>query len=276
MSAFESSILLIGESGVGKTHYGAQLLRRLMNGDGRLRMNGAATNLEPFEAALDSLNEGRAAGHTATSIYVDSVWPIIDADGHKAELVWPEYGGEQIKTIIESRRVPDTWQTRIGAADAWLLLIRLQQTRIGDDIFSRPLENLRGSSTDNREVQPSDQARLIELLQMFLFAGGLSGRSDRLPRLGVLLTCWDEAAIETTPEEALNERLPLLAAFLRSTWKTPLIMGLSALERPLSPTARDMDYVSQGPEHFGYIIRPDGTRSNDLTAPIHAMLSMFA
>ena len=53
-----NSILLIGESGVGKTHYGAQLLQRLMKGDGLLRMNGAATNLEPFEAALENLNEG--------------------------------------------------------------------------------------------------------------------------------------------------------------------------------------------------------------------------
>ena len=111
MTAPGSSILLIGESGVGKTHYGAQLLRRLMKGDDLLRMDGAATNVEPFEAALESLNDGRAAGHTATATYVDSVWPVADAQGRRAELVWPDYGGEQIKTIIESRRVPAAWRT---------------------------------------------------------------------------------------------------------------------------------------------------------------------
>lgn len=81
MNQTSNSILLVGESGVGKTHYGAQLLRRLMRIPGALRMNGAATNLEAFEAALESLDEGRAAGHTARSVNVDSVWPVIDADG---------------------------------------------------------------------------------------------------------------------------------------------------------------------------------------------------
>ncbi|AGA08857.1 hypothetical protein HR059_31505 (plasmid) [Sinorhizobium meliloti WSM1022] len=275
MTAPSSSILLVGESGVGKTHYGAQLLRRLMKGDDLLRMDGAATNVEPFEAALDSLNEGRAAEHTPTATYVDSVWPVADAKGRRADLVWPDYGGEQIKTIIESRRVPAAWQTRINTTGAWLLLIRLQQTRIGDDIFSKPLRDLRGTSMKNQEVLPSDQARLVELLQMLLFAGGLSGQTNRMPRLGVLLTCWDEAAFDGTPEEALGARLPLVSSFVRSVWQSPLIMGLSALERPLSPTARDMDYVAQGPEHFGYVIASDGTRSNDLTAPIFAMLNTF-
>jgi len=276
MTPLSSSILLVGESGVGKTHYGAQLLRRLMKGDDLLRMDGAATNVEPFEAALESLNDGRAAGHTAMATYVDSVWPVVDAQGRRAKVIWPDYGGEQIKNVIESRRVPTAWQTRIHTARAWLLLIRLQQTRIGDDIFSKPLRDLCGTSMENQEVHPSDQARLVELLQMFLFAGGLTGLTDRMPRLGVLLTCWDEATFFGTPKEALDARLPLVSAFVHSVWQCPLIMGLSALERPLSPTARDMDYVAQGPEHFGYVIASDGTRSNDLTAPIHAMLGTFA
>jgi hypothetical protein len=143
MSANDNSILLIGESGVGKTHYGAQLLKRLMNGEGQLRMDGAATNLEPFEAALESLNEGMAAGHTATTTYVDSVWPIADARGRKAELVWPDYGGEQIKAMSSTRRLPAAWRGRVVTAPAWLLLIRLQQTRVNDDIFSRPLTELK-------------------------------------------------------------------------------------------------------------------------------------
>lgn len=276
MSDPATSILLIGESGVGKTHYGAQLLHRLMKGDGALRMDGAATNLEPFEAALESLNEGRAAGHTARSVYVDSVWPVAYGDGHRADLIWPEYGGEQIKSVIDSRRLPDAWQARVDSANAWLLLIRLQQTRIGDDIFSKPLGDLRETSTENQEVHPSDQARLVELLQMLLFAHGTGGRQLATPRLGVLLTCWDEAGIGGTPAAALDARLPLVSAFVRSNWKDPLVMGLSALERPLSPIERDMEYVSQGPERFGYVIAPDGMRSSDLTVPIHAMLGTLA
>lgn len=272
MSAKSHSILIIGESGVGKTHYGAQLLRRLMNVQGALSMNGAATNLEPFEAALESLNEGRAADHTARSVYVDSEWPVIDANGSQADLVWPEYGGEQIKSMIETRRLPDAWQVRINKADAWLLLIRLQQTRMGDDMFSKPLNDLRGATSENTEVRPSDQARLVELLQMLLFSHAATARAGHAPTLCVLLTCWDEAAFAGTPSEALRERLPLVSAFVRANWRNPLTMGLSALERPLSPTERDLAYAIRGPEHFGYVVEADGERTSDLTVPIHALL----
>ena len=235
-------------------------------------MNGAATNLEAFEAALESLDEGRAAGHTARSVNVDSVWPVIDADGREADLIWPEYGGEQIKSMIENRRLPDTWQKRVDEADAWLMLIRLQQTSIGDDMFSKPLAGLKGVSVENGEVYPSDQAKLVELLQMLIFSHRSTSKSHRLPRLGVLLTCWDETGIAKTPSKALEGRLPLVSAFVRSNWRQPLIMGLSALERSLSPTTRDMEYASKGPEHFGYVVEANGTKSSDLTLPIFHLL----
>lgn len=272
MSRTPNSILLVGESGVGKTHYGAQLLRRLMRLPGALRMNGAASNLEAFEAALENLDEGRAAGHTARSVNVDSIWPVVDANGREADLVWPEYGGEQIKSVIDNRRLPDRWQKRVNEADAWLLLIRLQQTSVGDDMFSKPLAGLKGTSVENREVHPSDQARLVELLQMLIFSHLSTSKSHRPPHLGVLLTCWDEAGGAQIPPEALKARLPLVSAFVRANWRQPLIMGLSALERPLSPTTRDMEYVSKGPEHFGYVVEANGTKSVDLTLPIYHLL----
>ncbi|MCA6115201.1 hypothetical protein J6524_09855 [Bradyrhizobium sp. WSM 1738] len=270
-----NTILLIGESGVGKTHFGAQLLKRLMKGDGSLRMNGAATNLEPFEAALESLNEGKAAGHTATSTYVDSIWPIADADGYSAELIWPDYGGEQIKNIVTFRRVPVAWQERVRDAAVWFLLVRLQQARVGEDIFSRPLADLRGSAVENHEVVVSDQARLIELLQMLMYiADPLAQRPIARPKLGILLTCWDELRIDgAVPEVALKERLPMLWDFVSSNWQTPKVMGLSALGRPLSPSEQDVEYVSRGPEHFGYVVGSDGSTSPDLTLPIQSFLN---
>ncbi len=50
----KNSILIIGESGVGKTHFGAQLLMRLQQNLGQLSMDGAATNLEPFIEAMET------------------------------------------------------------------------------------------------------------------------------------------------------------------------------------------------------------------------------
>lgn len=277
MNTDNSSILLIGESGVGKTHYGAQLLKRLMKGDGMLRMDGAATNLEPFEAAMESLNEGMSADHTPTSIYVDSIWPIADTQNRKAELVWPDYGGEQIKAMSSTRRIPAVWRSRVVSTPAWLLLVRLQQTRASDDIFSRPLHEISGSSGENREVQVSDQARLIELLQMLIYIrGAISTSPLESPRLCILLSCWDElgaVAQDERPAVILKQRLPMFASFLTSTWVEPIVLGLSALERTLTSSDRDMEYAARGPEQFGYIVLPDGGRSTDLTLPIQQLLA---
>lgn len=274
MSASNRSILLIGESGVGKTHYGAQLLKRLMKGDGQLRMDGAATNLEPFVAAMESLNEGMAAGHTPTTTYVDSIWPIKDVSGRKAELVWPDYGGEQIKTISSTRRIPAAWRARVVGAPAWLLLVRLQQTRVSEDIFTRPLSTLKGEGVDNREVQVSDQARLIELLQILLYIrGAISTKPLESPRLCVLLSCWDELGTDELPAVVLDQRLPMFSSFVHSIWSEPSVLGLSALERPLSPRDQDIEYAARGPEQFGYIVLPGGQRSTDLTSPIQRLLA---
>lgn len=264
-----SSVLLIGESGVGKTHYGAQLLKRLMKGDGRLRMNGAATNLEPFSSAMESLDEGLAAAHTATATYVESVWPVADAAGNLTELFWPDYGGEQVKAIIDNRQISTVWASRVAAASAWILLIRLQQVHQRDDVFSKPLAELKRASTPTDELRISDQARLIELLQMLVYVRG--SRPDHAletPRLEILLSCWDEISGADTPSELLRLHMPMLHDFISSNWVHPVVMGLSALERPLSPHNRDMEYVTKGSEQFGYVVLADGTRSTDLTLPI--------
>ncbi|MDM4770221.1 hypothetical protein [Solimonas sp. SE-A11] len=273
MSDSDNSILLIGESGAGKTHFGAQLLKRLLQAEGALRMDGAATNLEPFQAAMQRLDEGMAADHTATATYVDSVWPITDAQGRRAQLIWPDYGGEQIKTISTSRRVPVAWRERVLPAQSWLLLIRLQHTRVSDDIFSRPLQQLGGGGTAQRAAALSDQSRLIELLQMMIYIGAPAVSEQMIrPRLTVLLTCWDELKTEELPGSILQQQLPMLTDFIKSTWASPEVLGLSALERPLHPRDQDPEYAARGPEQFGYVVLPDGQRSTDLTLPIQRLL----
>jgi hypothetical protein len=270
-----NSILLIGESDVGKTHYGAQLLKRLMKGDGALRMHGAASNLQPFEAALERLNEGIAAEHTTATTYVESIWPVVDSADRAGELIWPDYGGEQLKNISLSRKVPAAWRNRIVHASAWLFLLRLHKIRTSEDIFSKPFAQLVGARNEPREIHVSDQARLIDLFQMLIYAGGISlDRALKRPKLVVLLTCWDEmpAGVEV-PADVLRSRLPMFSDFLLSSWGRPEVFGLSALGRTLSKTDPDGDYAAMGPEHFGYVVLPDGSRSQDLTLPIRVALS---
>jgi hypothetical protein len=271
----QHSILLVGESNVGKTHYGAQFLKRLMVEACALKRNGAATNLEAFTSALSCLADGKATDHTPASTYVESVWPIKDDAGCTAELVWPDYGGEQVRNLVTQRRIPAPWRERVLQATDWVVLLRLHSLRAEDDLFTRSLQSFATAETKEiTDYQPSDQSRTIELLQMLLYLAQLNlDRKLRKPRLTVLLSCWDELETNELPEKLLAATLPMFWSFIRSNWESPTVMGLSALERALSMTESDPDFTIRGPEEFGYVILPDGKKDNDITLPIQRLMS---
>lgn len=274
--AAQHTILLVGESNVGKTHYGAQFLKRLMVKACALKMLGAPTNLEAFTTALSCLTEGRATDHTPANTYVESVWPITDEAGRYAELVWPDYGGEQVRNLVTQRRIPTAWRERVLEATDWILLIRLHSLRSEDDLFSRPLQSFTAAEPEEEAApyEPSDQARTVELLQMLLYLAQLHlDRPLRKPRLTILLSCWDELETAELPAELLASRLPMLWSFVRSNWMSPTVIGLSALERALSKTEADQEYATRGPEEFGYVVLPDGEKNVDITLPIQRLMA---
>ncbi|KKA06862.1 hypothetical protein VP02_16345 [Pseudomonas ogarae] len=274
--AAQHTILLVGESNVGKTHYGAQFLKRLMVKSCELKMTGAPTNLEAFTTALSCLTEGRATDHTPANIYTESVWPITDQAGRYAELVWPDYGGEQVRSLVTQRQIPAAWRDRVIEATDWVVLIRLHSLRSEDDLFSRPLQSFAAGEPQGEaaEYELSDQARAVELLQMLLYLAQFNlDRPLVKPRLTILLSCWDELETTEMPADLLSSRLPMLWSFVRSNWVSPNVLGLSALERALSMTDADREYAIRGPEEFGYVVLPNGARSPDITLPIQQLMA---
>ncbi len=274
--AAQHTILLVGESNVGKTHYGAQFLKRLMVKACALKMSGAPTNLEAFTTALGCLTEGKSTDHTPANTYVESVWPITDETGRSAELVWPDYGGEQVRNLVTQRRIPAAWRERVLEATDWVLLIRLHSLRSEEDLFSRPLQSFAAKEPEEETAarEPSDQARIVELLQMLLYLAQFHlDRPLRKPRLTILLSCWDELETTELPANLLASRLPMLWSFVRSNWVSPTVIGLSALERALSKTDADQEYATRGPEEFGYVVLPDGVKNTDITLPIQRLMA---
>lgn len=270
------TILLVGESNVGKTHYGAQFLKRLMVKDCALKMSSAPTNLEAFTTALSCLTEGKSTDHTPANTYVESIWPISDVAGRCAELIWPDYGGEQVRNLVTQRRIPTDWRGRVLEAKDWVLLIRLHSLRSEEDLFSRPLQSFAEAESQGDSVtyELSDQARIVELLQMLLYLAQFHLEQPlRKPRLTILLSCWDELETAAIPADLLASRLPMLWSFVRSNWASPMVMGLSALERALSRTDPDQEYAIRGPEEFGYVVLPDGVINKDITLPIQHLMA---
>jgi Double-GTPase 1 len=269
-----TTLLVVGEYGVGKTHYGAQLLQRLNQQGGALRMRGAASNISAYESALQRLNEGIAAEHTARSEYVESLWPVEDRGGQATDLVWPDYGGEQVQQMIVQRQVSPAWRERLRLSNGWLLFVRVQHSQVDDDMFSRPLAQLAQIQDTERTFKMSEQAHYVELLQMLLFVRGVGTLLQvAAPALTVLLSCWDEvgpAGDGVRPSDMLAQRLPMLADFVTANWRSERlsVVGLSALGRPLRTDVPDEDYINRGPEQFGYVVSADGSHADDLTLPI--------
>lgn len=266
-------LALFGESSVGKTHYGGQLLTRIETETCDLKMREAPADLSPFEEVRLKLSKGLLAAHTASNVYKESYWPVMNSErGIYLDLIWPDYAGEQVKQLIDMRLMGKEWLGRVQSADGWLLMIRPKLAKQDDDIFSRPLANVLGPETDKeRESTRSVQARLVELLQMLLHARGLN-EEKKAPPLVVLLSCWDEVSQDerSIPAEVLKEHMPLVASFISCRWSgaNVAIYGLSALGIELSHETANSQYADRGPEHFGFVVSPEGKKSTDLTLPI--------
>jgi hypothetical protein len=283
------SLLIIGGPDVGKTVYGSQVLARLRRARAEVALRGPPANIAPFELALNRLSQGLAPEHTGAATYHELILPLEMRDGSPVDLVWPDYGGEQIRDIVELRRIPSPWQARAKSASGWLLFIRLDRIRRPEDVTTRPPEHINqhanvspqsnassGTTTSSESVSWSDAAKLVELLQVLLFVRhtGVMERATR-PPLSILLSCWDELpGASERPAEELRRRLPLLAHFVESMWhaKDVEVFGLSAQGRALSRDRVDEEYVDQGPEQFGYVVLGDGRRVDDLTAPVASLL----
>lgn len=270
-------IVLLGDSDSGKTHYAGQLLRRLLRNPGLLELRDTPADFSALKEVLLCLANGNAAGHTSTDTWTDVLFPLKDKRGHLLDLRWPDYGGEQLKTVFTERQVTENWRAQLRQAEGWLLLIRLRkETTYPDALAELAKRSADGNGTTVRAGTWDANARWVELLQMLLHVAGVGTVSRReQPRLAVLLSCYDELTTDNLlPDQVLAKHLPLVAAFIDSLW-TPdarSIWGLSALGRLLEASSDDENFINQGPEHQGWVVTPDGQKDSDLSRPLAWLL----
>lgn len=275
----DHTILVLGGPKSGKTHYGAQLAIRLKKETGAVKFYEQPENLSLFEEPMECLGRGRLAKHTPVAVSKDVVLPIELANGNRARVVWPDYGGEQVQQMFRTRITSLDWNERAAAAEGWLLMVRPELFRATRDLLHRPLKDFEpkgGVSSPLPDWLP--EAALVEMLQMLLFARR-SGRELRIstPRLVIAITCWDESqTVEdiTTPHDELKRLTPMLANFVNGLWESSslTVVGVSALGKTLSATDDDEDFVDRGPHRQGFVVLPDGTETEDLTWPLSKLL----
>ena len=275
----DHTILVLGGPKSGKTHYGAQLAIRLTKKTSSVKFYEQPENLGLFEEPMECLGRGRLAKHTPVAVSKDVVLPIELANGNRARVVWPDYGGEQVQEMFRSRITSVDWNERATTADGWLLLVRPELFRATRDLLHRPLKDFEPKSG---AVSPLPdwipEAALVEMLQMLLFARRC-GRESRIvtPRLVIAITCWDESQsvdANTKPNDELKRLTPMLANFVEGLWECSslTVVGVSALGKTLSATADDEDFVDLGPHRQGFVVLPDGNKTEDLTWPLSKLL----
>ncbi|WP_343604806.1 hypothetical protein [Fluviicola sp.] len=273
----ENTILIIGGPNSGKTHFGGQLYGRLNTRSNHFKMISQPEDITIFKEVWDKLNEGKSAGHTHVDMHKTLELQIEDENGIKSTFTFPDYGGEQIKSIVNDRRLNQIWKEQIEKSNSWLLFIRLHEIVLIEDIVNRGIPNqeiLQLRNSDKNPMKLSDIAFYIELLQILIFAKQVSKKSlVNTPKLSVVISCWDlltKKEQKELPREILAKKLPGLYDFIQTTWEKNAfqVIGLSSTEKSLSNETPDMDFIKKGPENFGYIINNIGEKKNDLTLTI--------
>lgn len=276
-----NTILILGGPNAGKTHFGGQLYGRLNARTERFKITSPPDNLTIFQEVLDNLNEGKSSGHTHVNAHETLELEIEDNSGMKSVFSFPDYGGEQIRAIVNDRRIDKNWKEQIDKSNAWLLFIRLDEVKLIEDVVNRGLpaqEVLKKRAEKNGSMALSDTAFYTEFLQILLYAKKIGIKQKVAnPKLTIVLSCWDLLSVEDQeriPEDLLQDKLPGLFSFISGTWKKDAykILGLSSIERTLSDKVSDKEFVKKGPENFGYLITPTGEKETDLTLTISTFI----
>lgn len=275
-----SRILLLGPPNVGKTHYGAVLLEKWQVNNSALKLITPVEDLTAFNEARHYLSEGKAAPHTSGDRHKDTHFALKTNMDKEINLVWPDYGGEQLNSVLASRRIPSEWCSRIQEATTWFILIRPSLIQPLTDILTSVASrtNDQDKARTENERRWDTNAWWIELLQILLAVEGISYINKiSKPRLVIGLSCWDELSPEERqlgPLEIFKSKLPLFASFIESNWNMNSwsVWGISALGKHLSDNSSDENYIDSGPAENGYVVKPDGSQSLLLDLPLEWLI----
>lgn len=277
MDSSVDNVLIVGGPNAGKTHFGGQLYGRLNSRqfEFKINPNNRPSDLTIFEDVLNKLSEGKRAGHTEASANRSIELKIDNENGNEIIFSFPDYAGEQVKMIVDNRKINSLWKDYVDKSSSWVLFVRLDEISVIEDIINRGIpspEEILKRNTEAPPVKISDDARFVELLQTLLYIKGASPLNKiSKPNLTILLSCWDVLSLEKgkIPSDLLCDRLPMLFNFSKNNWdeKSLSILGVSSTEKSLTDEP-DEEYIDRTPIDFGYLINANGGKEKDLTLSI--------
>ncbi|MDH5718756.1 MAG: hypothetical protein OEZ22_14110 [Spirochaetia bacterium] len=272
-----NSILIIGYPKSGKSTFIAQFFTRIKKRKSSIKLAKIPENIKAITDTVKRLSMGEEPTTTSADENVELLLHI-NVDGENADLVCPDYGGEQVNNITDLMEINEHWHNLLNSYDRWFLFIRAHEITPEYDLsISSYEEIIKEKSTVLKVPGLSEQSKFIELLQSLLHIKNKGLKKQVVtPTLSIILTCWDELKNKAKPVQVLQEKLPMLLHFVESIWekKSFEIYGLSAQEFSLNTPEAKEKYQNELPENFGYMIDPTGKKDKDITKIVKASLQL--
>lgn len=266
--AVNDPILIIGHPDSGKTTFIIQFFIRVTKRKSSITLTKTPENIKAITDAVKRIASGEEPMPTPAEENVELVLPI-DVDGKNIDLVCPDYGGEQVNDLTALMEIDHNWKKLVSSSNRWMLFIRPHRITPEYDLSISSYEGIeKTESTTFTSPALSDQSRFIELLQALLYTKGKGLRNPiDVPKIFIVLTCWDELNTTKKPVQILRAKLPMLFHFVETIWakKAFEILGLSAQEFPLTTQEAKDKYLDDLPENFGYMVDHKGAKDKDIT-----------
>lgn len=253
------SIIIIGQPGTSKTTYLSQLVLQVEGKKKAIKFRNKPDDLSVLKDAIARLRSGQEVQATPSDNNEIIKLPL-SINGNEIDLICPDYAGEQISYLLESREIDAKWIDLIANSNAWIIFIRPTQLSVSYDISTKSIHEAEALKQPNdAEFKVSAQSNLIELLQILRHYRKLTVQQEtKKPKLLVTFTCWDELDETISPLEYVKKQLPLFYEYIANNWNKDSFSfaGLSAQGGKMADLKED--YELFGPEESAYIVKENG------------------
>ena len=250
----DGSIIVCGLPEAGKTTYLAALWNVLQDGGPQTALSLVSRDYDNYEH-VRAIHRKWINGRRQVRTEQDEPKPVgidlVDTEGHRFSVEFPDLGGEIFSTLWEERYCDEDIADLLSNRSGVILFVHADKIVKPRHLINELTDNeLMGEQGANEESVPYTpvlspcQVKIVDLLQS-LQRGAIAGR---VGRLSVVISAWDRVAVgDLTPERHMATHLPLLDQYLKygaHQWE-PAIFGISA---------QGADYVSSN--HEGALPQP--------------------
>lgn len=205
--------------------------------------------------------------------YEKNVLFLKDKLENEIELIIPDLSGEDFEDVVKNRTMTDAMYKDIQESSNIFLFINpdmiSKQTLIKDISPEHRQETEELESDSDEESNKNDQYEIHEQAQYVMLLQDIGRIRKDCTRMKVIVSAWDAYDCKATPQDLLEEKMPLLWQYLITNEKLfeCEYWGISAQGGDLNdPAKKDELLDCDDPIDRIIIVNSEGKRmSNDLT-----------